>query len=105
MRLACIAKVIFPFRGQLRSQAHELARNGRVSRTSKTTHGRAWKLSDHVRHVLLIIYTLTAFASRPAVVYLRNCGRSRHWQSKTDEELAELVSMCYRSVDAEHLAR
>ena len=105
MRIACINNVIFRYRGQLRAQSHELARNGRAPRARRTTHDRAWKLTDHVRHVVLIIYTLTAFASRPAVVYLRNCGRSRHWQNKTDEELAELVSTCYRSADEEQLAR
>ena len=89
----------------MHAQAEELARDARLPSNRKRKRDGDWKLSDHVRHVLFIIFTLAEFASRPAVVYLRNCGRSRHWREKSDEELVELVSTCYESADAAELAR
>ena len=105
MRFDRSVNVAFLLRGQLRAQEEHLGRDVRVPRRRRSNRDGDWKLSDHVRHVLLIIYTLTTFASRPAVVYLRNCGRSRHWQERSDEELVELVLSSYRSADADELAR
>ena len=79
-------------RGQLRAQKEELARDARLPSRRKRKCDDKWKFSKRVRHVLLIVYTSATFASRPAVVYLGSCGRSRHWQDKSGEELAQLVS-------------
>ena len=89
----------------IRGESRATRAVARRTRAARKSSERAWQLSNQVTSVALIIYILTNFAVRPAAVYLKNCGRSRHWVTKSDGELDELVEACFLCADPAGLMR
>jgi hypothetical protein len=58
----------------------------------RSTAARAWDVAGAMARVAVVIYTLARFVVEPAVLYLRQCGRRRHWPERSDPELAALLS-------------
>ena len=52
---------------------------------------RAWNLALQLTRTAVLIFWLAGCVVDPAVAFLRSAGRQRHWPTKTEEELAELV--------------
>ena len=60
---------------------------------------KAWKLPPAVAHTALIIYVEAGYVVEPATTFLANSGRQRHWPTKSEEELAEMVENLFLEVD------
>ena len=96
---------------QLRSVSAALAAARREVRAAKAQEKRratrsegAWRLPPRLRHAALIIYVNTGYCAEPAVKYLDNCGKMRHWPPKCDAELAAMVEDVFLQADEVEIA-
>jgi len=64
---------------------------------------RRWRLTELMRRVVLICFSLADGVVDPAVVYLQQQGRVYHWGDKTDDEVALMVNDEILAVDSDHL--
>ena len=60
---------------------------------------KAWRLTDWLTHVVLIVYMLSGREPEPAVQFLAEIGRKRRWPQKEDEELKVMVEDLFLGVD------
>ena len=88
----------------LRDLKHVACPSTRQARVSKNAAARAWALSEKVLRTVLIIYALADYNTAPAIVFLRNSGRARHWPHKADEDLHAMVEDCFMRADVDDLA-
>ena len=81
------------------------ARRAEIRRTTASEKGKqrrradAWGLGSVVLQTALIVYATAGYVAEPAVVFLRNSGRKRHWPPMEDGELASLVEECFLQTD------
>lgn len=91
----------------MRTEMQQLSSNVRVrtrkERCAAAAATRAWQLNYQLRSVALIIYVLTSFCHQPAVVYLQNCGRVRHWPERAEDELEDILDTYFCVADVNEL--
>ena len=86
---------------QVRREERRAKQRDKDAQKSQRT---AWKMSTNLLHTVLIIYALAGYTAEPAVKYLVNSGRKRHWPEKSEEEVAAMVEDCFLQVDVDDLA-
>ena len=69
---------------------------GRLRAKAKA-QARAWVLGATLTRVVVLIHWLADGVLDPAVCFLRQRGRERHWPEKDDKELADLVEQVFDS--------
>ena len=82
----------------------ELKAAQRQQERGRSRQARFWNLPADVLRTVLIAYFLAGCVADPAVKYLCNCGRRRHWPDKTEEELKRMVEEAFLRVDLAELA-
>jgi len=91
-------------RTELNEQLASLTAALQKERAKHRKAAQAWKLSPRVTHTTLIIYSLSGYVADPAVTFLANCGRQRHWAPKEHGWLRRLVEDVFSQADADHIA-
>ena len=66
---------------------------------------RAWQLSTLFLHTVLIIYAVAGYVAEPAVKFMSLGGEKRHWPSKSDEELEEMLERLFLQHNLSELAQ
>jgi hypothetical protein len=93
---------------ELTQELAETAREARKARQQKKdkkkSEANAWNLSDLLVHAALIIYSLCGYMPEPCVVFLRACGRRRHWPEKSEDELQAIVENAFLAFNFDELA-
>ena len=70
----------------------------RARKDSKT-----WVLTEWLKHVALIIFTLAGYVVAPAAEFLAKAAAKRRWPEKTAEELKVVVEDLFLAVPVEEL--
>lgn len=81
---------------------HKRARRRESDR--RAAAARAWNLSGSLLHTVLIMYSLADYVVDPAVVFLRQRARQRHWPERSEGEIGALVEDVFVAADAGELA-
>jgi hypothetical protein len=89
---------------EIRKIGSELRALSKRRRVANSRAQRAWSLSALLTHAVLIIYILSGYAVEPAVVFLQQSGRSRHWPELPRDELVALVERVFLDVDLTEIA-
>ena len=57
----------------------EMKRERQKAKDERKRKAKAWRLTDWLAHVVLIVYMLSGHESEPAVQFLSETGRKRRW--------------------------
>ena len=74
---------------QVRREERRAKQRDKDAQKSQRT---AWKMFTNLLHTVLIIYALAGYTAEPAVKYLVNSGRKRHWPDKSESVTAWCLS-------------
>lgn len=72
-------------------------------RRTTASAARAWVLPEYLRRVVLIVHLLAHGVSEPAMVFLQQAGRQRHWPHRSDDELESLINWAVLAASVEEL--
>ena len=89
----------------------ELARTSRELKQGRDRHRGAvralasqWQLTHHLRRTTLIIYGLSDYVVDPAVKFLTNTGKQRHWPARSEDALRGITEELFLNTDPDEFA-